>query len=70
MALSALRLTENPMLDKTHHHTRAGTHEILADRLFQLAGDTDRVGLHREATILASFAASVLEGRPFTVRDA
>ena len=58
------------MLDQPRNHLRAGTHETLADRLLQLAGDTDRAGLHREATILANFAASVLEGRRFTVHDA
>ncbi len=47
-----------------------GCHQILANRLFQLANDTDRVGLHHEATALALFAASVLDGRKVDVRDA
>lgn len=50
--------------------TPACSHEILAHRLLQLANDTDRVGLHREASVLATFAASVLGGRRITVRDA
>ena len=48
----------------------AGCHQILANRLLQLANDTNRVGLHHEATALAMFAASVLDGRRVDVRDA
>lgn len=48
----------------------AGCHQILANRLLQLANDTDRVGLHHEATALAMFAASVLDGRKVELRDA
>jgi hypothetical protein len=58
-----------PATVQTHTH-RASSHEILASRLFQLANDTDRVGLHREATALAIFAASVLDGRTVDVTDA
>ena len=49
---------------------RASCHEILASRLLQLANDTDRVGLHREASALALFAASLLDGRKVDVTDA
>ena len=53
--------TENPMLpDIQATLNPAGCHQILANRLFQLANDTDRVGLHQEATALAMFAASML----------
>lgn len=48
----------------------ADCHQILANRLLQLANDTNRVGLHHEATALAMFAASVLDGRKVDVRDA
>lgn len=62
---------ENPMLSTVQTHTqRASCNEILASRLFQLADDTDRVGLHREATALALFATSVLDGRRVDVTDA
>ena len=50
--------------------SRARSNEILASRLFQLANDTDRVGLHREAAALAIFAASVRDGRKVDVTDA
>ncbi len=53
---------------QTNTH-RASCHETLASRLFQLANDTDRVGLHREATALALFATSVLDGRQIDVTD-
>ncbi len=49
---------------------RASCQEILASRLFLLANDTDRVGLHREATALALFATSVLDGRKIEDPDA
>ena len=63
--------TENPMLHDVHTKPNSmGCHQVLANRLFQLADDTDRVGLHREATALALFAASVLDGRKFDVCDA
>jgi hypothetical protein len=63
--------TENPMAStlQTAPH-RASCHEVLASRLFQLANDTDRVGMHREATALAQFAASVRDGRKVDVTDA
>lgn len=48
----------------------AGCHQVLANRLLQLAHDTNRVGMHHEATALAVFAASVLDGRRVDVRDA
>ena len=48
----------------------ASCHEILAGRLFQLANDTDRVGLHREAAALTLFATSVRDGRAVDVTDA
>ena len=48
------------MLEETKPFShRPGCHQILAGRLLQLADDSDRVGLHREASVLASFAASV-----------
>ena len=63
--------TEKPMPATIQPHMhRASSHEILASRLLQLANDTDRVGLHREATALATFAASVLDGRAVDVTDA
>jgi len=63
--------TENPMLlDVQNTPNPAGCHQILANRLFQLANDTDRVGLHREATALAVFASSMLDGRKVEIRDA
>lgn len=63
--------TENPMALTVQTHThRSSCHEILASRLFQLANDTDRVGLHQEATALALFAASVRDGRKVDVTDA
>lgn len=58
-----------PFTTQTETH-RASCHEILASRLLHLANDTDRVGLHREATALALFAASVLDGRSVDVTDA
>jgi hypothetical protein len=58
--LQDIQITLNP----------AGCHQILANRLLQLANDTSRVGLHHEATALAMFAASVLDGRRVDVRNA
>lgn len=59
------------MVDHMHlDTTRASTHRVLADRLLQLANDTDRVGLHHEATMLATFAASILDSNRVTIRDA
>lgn len=58
------------MIDEVQTHTNgAGCHKILASRLLQLAHDTDRVGLHREAIILATFAATVRVGRHVEVED-
>lgn len=63
--------TENPMLlDVQNIPNPVGCHQILANRLFQLANDTDRVGLHHEATALAVFATSMLDGRKVEIRDA
>lgn len=62
---------ENPMSTTLQTYSqRSSCHEILASRLLQLAHDTDRVGLHREATALALFAASVRDGRVVAVTDA
>ena len=52
------------------HTPRANCQEILAGRLFQLANDTDRVGMHREAAALTLFATSVLDGRKVEITDA
>lgn len=58
------------MLDEATTSPRhPGCHQALAGRLLQLAEDSDRVGLHREASVLASFAASVLQGRGIDLRD-
>lgn len=63
--------TESPMLQDVQTTLNpTGCHQILANRLFQLANDTDRVGLHREATALAKFAASMLDARKVEIRDA
>ena len=63
--------TENPMAFTVQTSThRSSCNEILASRLFELANDTDRVGMHREATALALFAASVRDGRKVDVTDA
>lgn len=63
--------TENPMLQDVQTTLNpTGCHQILANRLLQLASDTDRVGLHHEATALALFATSMLDGRKVEIRDA
>ena len=50
--------------------TAAGKQTNLANRLLQLAADTDRVGLPGQARVLAALATSILDGRPVVVRDA
>ncbi len=66
--------TENPMLHNAQSAqttlSSTGCHQILANRLLQLANDTDRVGLHHEAHALAMFATSMLDGRRVEIRDA
>lgn len=58
------------LIDAHNTLNPSGCHQILANRLLQLANDTDRVGLHHEAHALAMFATSMLDGRKVEIRDA